>query len=173
MSIVDHNQGVQVPYSIEDTFMALRQACQNLDGFNINDFDETLKILYLKAGVSLFSWGENITVTVASCDNGNSEISILSTPKTGVMFGGTVDMGKNRKNINTIMSALSEELKNYVQVTKNLLQQNQLQTKLENLQNLKNKGYLLKMNFQVRKTIIRIVENDKLQDQYKMILIFI
>ncbi|MBF7811571.1 SHOCT domain-containing protein [Clostridium beijerinckii] len=131
--------------------MALRQACQNLDGFNINDFDETLKILYLKAGVSLFSWGENITVTVASCDNGNSEISILSTPKTGVMFGGTVDMGKNRKNINTIMSALSEELKNYVQVTKKSTSTESVADEIRKLAELKEQGILTEDEFSSKK----------------------
>lgn len=36
----------------------------------------------------------------------------MSTPKTGVMFGGAMDMGKNRKNIEKIINAVSKILAN-------------------------------------------------------------
>lgn len=151
MSIIDHNQGVQVPYSLEDTFMSLRQSCQNLEGFNVDDYDETLKTIYLKAGISLFSWGENITVTVTSCDNGSSEVSILSTPKTGIMFGGAVDMGKNRKNINIIMSALSEELKKYTPITMKLTSTESVADEIKKLADLKKQGILTENEFSEKK----------------------
>ena len=112
MSIVDHNQDVVVPYSIEDTFSALGKALKTLDKFTIDKMDDILKIAHVRAGVSLFSWGENITVQLKETDKGTS-VSVLSTPKTGVMFGGMMDMGKNRENINLILDSLSNALRDY------------------------------------------------------------
>ncbi len=113
MGLVDHTQSFQVSFSVEDTFDALKKAINSLDGFKIDKIDEMLKTIYLKAGVSLFSWGENITVNIEKSHPTGATVSILSTPKTGVMFGGAMDMGKNRKNIAAISNALSLELKNY------------------------------------------------------------
>lgn len=110
MSIVDHNQTVIVPYNIDQTFSVLQQVVLELKGFKIERIDDVMKTFYLKAGISAFSWGENITVSLTSHFNGGTQISILSTPKTGVMFGGAVDMGKNRKNITTLLNAISDEL---------------------------------------------------------------
>lgn len=152
MSIVDHNQAIQVPYSLEDTFTALKSICSKLSGFSVDKFDETLKIAYLKAGVSLFSWGENVNVTVTSSQSGGSEISILSTPKTGILFGGANDMGKNRKNINTIMSALSEELKKYTpEKLQNSTSVEIVADEIKKLAELKNQGILTEDEFSQKK----------------------
>ena len=40
-------------------------------------------------------------------------MKIMSTPKTGVMFGGAMDFGKNQQNINKIINAVSAVLANY------------------------------------------------------------
>ncbi|MCL2860393.1 MAG: hypothetical protein FWF46_07590 [Oscillospiraceae bacterium] len=112
MSLVDHNQDVSVPYSIDDTFDALKKALANIKQFKVDRVDDIMKIIYAKAGVSVFSWGEKITIQLQENDKGTA-VSVLSTPKTGVMLGGMMDMGKNRKNIDTLLNALSDELKNY------------------------------------------------------------
>lgn len=77
----------------------------------VDSVDELLKTVYLKAGISAFSWGENVTVTVKAAEDGESIVEVTSASKTGV-FGSVVDMGKNNKNLKTIMDELSMELKN-------------------------------------------------------------
>ncbi|WP_207748316.1 SHOCT domain-containing protein [Clostridium beijerinckii] len=60
-------------------------------------------------------------------------------------------MGKNRKNINTIMSALSEELKNYVQVTKKSTSTESVADEIRKLAELKEQGILTEDEFSSKK----------------------
>ena len=118
MGIADHTTSVKVPYSLDDTFQALKQSSQYLYGMKVDSVDDLLKTMYLKAGVSAFSWGENITVSVKSAEDGQTVVEISSASKTGAI-GGALDMGKNNRNLKTIMDELSMELKKYPQVKKN------------------------------------------------------
>ena len=151
MGLVDHETKIKVPYSLENTFDALKKCVGNIDGFKIDSIDNLMKTVYLKAGVSLFSWGENITVTIKETTDGMSEIQALSTPKTGVMFGGAMDMGKNRKNLNTIMSFLSEELKNYTQITTQNNTTNNITEKIKQLSKLKDEGLITEEEYSTKK----------------------
>lgn len=108
MRTAEYNEKFQVDYTSEITYDALKRALSYLKGFYIDRFDDILKTLYLKTGSSWCSFGEKITITVTSCENGKSIISILSVSKLGLY-----DCGKNRKNTNIIMSAVSKELKGY------------------------------------------------------------
>lgn len=152
MSFIDHTQSFQVPYNTENTYDALKKACTNIEGFEISNCNDISKTIYIKAGVSLFSWGENITVVVNNSQNG-SEVSILSTPKTGVMFGGALDMGKNRKNITAISDALSIELQNYVQISTFSKKSNDslVADEIEKLANLKEQGIISQEEFDTKK----------------------
>lgn len=153
MSIVDHTQAIHVPFSVADTFEALQKAIKATDGFTLDRVDETLKAVYLKAGVSLFSWGENITATVKKCSEGGSEVSVLSTPKTGAMFGGAMDMGKNRKNIAAISDALSKELKQYKPEAPQhtSFATNSVADEIKKLAELKDQGILSEQEFAEKK----------------------
>lgn len=153
MSIVDHTSDVLVPYSVNDTYDALKKAVKSMPGFAVDRFDDVMRTVYLKAGVSLFSWGENITVTISQATDGQSAISVLSTPKTGVMFGGTMDMGKNRKNINTIMSALSKELERYpkIQIGSTNANDGENYNELRKLKQLLDEGVITQEEFDVKK----------------------
>ncbi len=151
MSLVDHTQSIKVPYSPEDTFKALQSAVMKVEGFQIDQVDETLKTVYAKAGVSLFSWGENINVSVEACSDGTSEVSVLSTPKTGALFGGAADMGKNRKNIAAISTALSNELKNYAMVQMKQKNDNSVADEIKKLAELRDQGILTEEEFSKKK----------------------
>ena len=70
MSFVDHTQAFSVPYTPEDTFKALKKALNKLSEFKVDKIDENLKTIYAKAGVSLFSWGENITISIGKSPDG-------------------------------------------------------------------------------------------------------
>jgi hypothetical protein len=64
----------------------------------------------VKAGVSLYSWGENIPIQLSEIAENRTKVQITSSPKTGIMFGGAFDMGKNRQNIENILSSTSRIL---------------------------------------------------------------
>lgn len=113
MGITEHKQSITLEYSLKDCLDAMKIALEsNLvnNGFKLERYDENLNTFFLKAGVSAFSWGEKMTVSMKSNADGTTEIEVMSTPKTGVMFGGMLDMGKNRKNINKIFEQISKAL---------------------------------------------------------------
>lgn len=86
------------------------KASKKIDGLELDSADEVSGRVTLKAGVSLRSWGENIPVQLVSVSSVRTRMQIMSTPKTGVMFGGAMDLGKNRQNIEKIIKAVSDEL---------------------------------------------------------------
>ena len=110
MSIIDHNAEAELPFPKEKVYAAILLAIPTIDGMKIDSADEILGRVVVKAGMSIWSWGENIPITLSSGSNGNTKIAVLSTPKTGIMLGGALDMGKNRKNIEKIFSAISKQL---------------------------------------------------------------
>jgi hypothetical protein len=73
----------------------------------VENADKLQGRILVKAGVSLYSWGENVPIQLLGIDDNKTKVQITSSPKTGVMFGGAFDMGKNRKNIESILSATS------------------------------------------------------------------
>lgn len=110
MSIVDYHGEVEYPFSIKTVFKAIIEAAPNIDGLSLDSADEMSGYLTFKAGVSLASWGENIPVQLVKISQTRTKMQILSTPKTGVMFGGAMDFGKNRQNIDKIIKAVSAVL---------------------------------------------------------------
>lgn len=110
MSLVDHSQDIVLDYPWESVFNAIETAIPKLKGMQISNVNKITKTISAKAGVSLFSWGENITITLIPIEDNKTKVSILSTPKTGIMFGGAMDMGKNLKNINTIINEATKYL---------------------------------------------------------------
>ena len=72
--------------------------------------DKLLGRIIVKTGVSIWSWGEEVPIQVTEVSENKTRISITSTPKTGIMFGGAFDMGKNRKNIELILAETSKIL---------------------------------------------------------------
>ena len=103
---------IVVPYSLGDTFEALKKAIVKYSEFKVDSFDENTKTVYLKSGISEISWGERITVSLEQTHTGGTTISILSTSKAGVILGGVIGFLKNRGNIKIIMQAISAELSN-------------------------------------------------------------
>lgn len=119
MGLVDYSESFTVPYSPEDAYRALVIGSTGLneDEFMLDKIDDNIRTVYLKGKLSLFSWGEIITVSISKAHTGEAEVKISSVPKTGAAFGGIMDMGKNRKNIEKIMTMLSEELASYPKYT--------------------------------------------------------
>lgn len=113
MSIVDHHGEVEYPFSQKTVFKAIMEAAPNISGLSLDSADEISGRVIFNAGVSLASWGENIPVQLIKVSPTRTQMKIMSTPKTGVMFGGAMDFGKNQQNINKIINAVSAVLATY------------------------------------------------------------
>lgn len=112
MSLVDHEGCVEYPYSKKTVFDALMEASNKIEGISLDSADEVSGRVVFKAGVSLASWGENIPVQLVEVSPTITQMKVMSSPKTGIMFGGAMDLGKNRRNIEKIISAVSDVLAN-------------------------------------------------------------
>lgn len=110
MALLDHNGEAEFPYTKDDVFDAIVRAIPTISGMNVHSVDKLSGRILAKAGVTLFSWGEDIPISVTEVSYGRTKVSVTSTPKTGLMFGGAMDMGKNRQNIENILSATSKIL---------------------------------------------------------------
>ena len=110
MSFVDHQGESEFPFNKETVFNAITKAIPMVKGMGIDTADKLQGRIVVKASVSLMSWGENIPILLSEITENRTKVKIISTPKTGVMFGGTMDLGKNRKNIELILSATSKIL---------------------------------------------------------------
>ena len=153
MGIADHKSSVKIPYSLDNVFEALKKSCQYIYGMKIDSIDEVLKTVYLKAGISAFSWGENVTVTVKTAEDGESIVEVSSASKTGA-FGSAVDMGKNNRNLKKIMDELSMELKKYPKIQKESQQPVKITSvadEIRKLAELKKEGILTAEEFEAKK----------------------
>jgi hypothetical protein len=109
MALLDHQGGTDFPYSRDDVFDGLLKVIPVL-GMKVAKQDRSAGIISAKAGVSLRSWGENIPISVIEGSPGFTRVSIMSTPKTGLLAGGAFDLGKNRSNIERILHLTAERL---------------------------------------------------------------
>jgi hypothetical protein len=70
------------------------------NGFAVHYEDPKTGFLMGKSGMSLFSWGENMTVTIE--DNGNVTIKSESAMPTQL-----IDWGRNKKMVHKIFASLA------------------------------------------------------------------
>jgi|GEM_PF-1148037 len=110
MAFLDHNGESEFPMSKDRVFEAMRKAIPTINGLKIESADKLQGRFIVKAGVSLHSWGENIPIQLTEISETRTKVQITSSPKTGIMFGGAFDMGKNRRNIENILSSTSKIL---------------------------------------------------------------
>ena len=112
MGFLDHQGESEFPFAKETVFNAMLKAIPTVKGMKVDNADKLQGRIVVKAGVSLMSWGENIPILLSEVAENRTQVKITSTPKTGIMFGGAFDLGKNRKNIEQILSATSKILSN-------------------------------------------------------------
>ena len=156
MAFLDHEGGAEYPYERNVVFDALVKAIPTVSGLTVNNADRLGGHVLVKAGVSLMSWGENIPISVTEIAPGRTRVSITSAPKTGVLFGGAFDMGKNRKNIEDILGALSRVLSRLPPTRPQANTASSADTiqQLEKLGALKAQGILSETEFQEQKAKI-------------------
>jgi hypothetical protein len=110
LSFLDRKGTIEYLYPKNEVYNALLEAISNIKGFKIEKKDESGGKVLVKAGVSIWSWGENIPISVIEIWSGRTRVEIVSTPKTGILFGGALDFGKNKENIELIINETSKIL---------------------------------------------------------------
>jgi hypothetical protein len=109
--MINQEGSAEFPYARADVFAAILAAVPIIAGRQVDSHDEVSGRIVVKSGVSLFSWGEIIPISLTTLPGGGTRVEITSTPKTGLLGGGAFDMGKNRKNVEHILAATSAHLK--------------------------------------------------------------
>lgn len=112
MAFLDHQGESEFPFDKEKVFSAMVKAIPTIKGMKIANSDILQGRILVKAGVSLMSWGENIPIQLSEISKNRTKVKIVSSPKTGLLFGGAFDFGKNMRNIEKILSATSNVLRN-------------------------------------------------------------
>lgn len=123
MAFLDHNGESEFPMSKGKVFEAMKKAIPTINGLKIENADKLQGRFVVKAGVSLYSWGENIPIQLTEISESRTKVQITSSPKTGIMFGGAFDMGKNRKNIENILSSTSRILSSESEANSSVIKQ--------------------------------------------------
>ena len=153
MALLDHNGESEFPFRKDIVFDAICKAVSAIDGMKIENADKLTGRIMVKAGISLFSWGENIPIQLSSLSETKTKVQITSSPKTGMMFGGAFDMGKNRKNIEKILTASSKllsTLKPEIPASENL-KTTSIADELQKLKKLLDDGILTQEEFDQQK----------------------
>lgn len=156
MAFLDHKGGAEYPYSKDEVFNAILEAIPKIKGMKIAKKDQLGGHIIVKAGVSLRSWGENIPISVLEATQGRARIEIISTPKTGILGGGLLDLGKNRANIEKILAETSKILSKKPPVNPEVQynSKDDITTRLQKLKALMDSDLITKEDFEKRKSEI-------------------
>jgi len=106
----DKEGNIEVPYKKDDVFNAIDESIPKISGMKITKSDKTRGYFQINSGISLFSWGENLEITLKD-SLGGTIISISSSNKI------ILDLyGKNKRNIELLYQNISESLSKYQQL---------------------------------------------------------
>ena len=102
------NQATQqkFPFGYETVFDGLVKVIPNV-GMKLKSQDKVIGRLTASTGMSLFSYGENMTIVVEKIDEKSTTISIESALKVGINLAGA---HRHSKNFNKLIEALSQHL---------------------------------------------------------------
>ena len=110
MAILDNYTETEFPIEKNRVFDAMCQAILMIKGMKLETSDKLLGRILVKSGISLHSWGENITIQIKEIDENKTKVEIKSLPIRTVTKNSQADYGKNRKNIEVILSTTSNIL---------------------------------------------------------------
>ena len=92
------------PFPYDDVFNGLAQVLPAL-GMNVKEADKVIGRINASTGMSLFSWGENLSLIVEKVDESSCVVGIESGLKVSINAAGA---HRHQKNFNNIISALSK-----------------------------------------------------------------
>lgn len=154
MALFDHNGESEFPFKKDTVFTAICEAVETIDGMKVDNADKLSGRIMVKAGVTLFSWGENIPIQLTSISDTKTKVLVTSTPKTNTMgFGLGGDMGKNRRNIEKILSETSRILSTHKPESQETeINTNSVADEIRKLKNLLDAGALTEEEFRLQKS---------------------
>jgi hypothetical protein len=76
-------------------------------GFSLKSQDRVIGRITASTGVSLFSWGENLTIVTEKIDEKNTLVGLESALKLGMNVAGA---HRHARNFNKLIEALSGHL---------------------------------------------------------------
>ena len=94
------------PFKYEDVFDKLILVLPQI-GFKVKSSDRVIGRVTASAGMSLFSWGENLTIIVEKTEENQTLVAMESALKVGVNLAG---LHRHQKNFNKIIETLSAAL---------------------------------------------------------------
>lgn len=94
------------PFSKEKVFAATVKSIENNSKMKLSSADVVSGFISLNIGMSIWSWGEKMTITVTSVDANKAELTIQSASHMAV-----IDYGKNARNIEDLVQGISNNLK--------------------------------------------------------------
>jgi hypothetical protein len=104
----DRTGTVDYPFPAPVVLRAVVTAVGDIRGMAIQEVNELAGHVYVKTGMSALSWGEKVTISVLDGGPGRSRVQIASGAKT--IAGSATTHGRNRKNVQQIISAASHVL---------------------------------------------------------------
>ena len=93
----DRTGNAEFPFPKQVVFRAVINAVEDLRGMKIESRDELACRVDVNCGLSAFSWGEKVTITVTGNGPETAVVSVQSGAKS--VFGSATTHGKNRENI--------------------------------------------------------------------------
>lgn len=104
MSITSQVTQQKFPFSYDAVFNGLLEVIPQT-GMNLKASDKVIGRINASTGMSLISWGENLTILIEKIDEKSTLVGIESALKLG--FSGA---HRHQKNFDKIISALSRHL---------------------------------------------------------------
>jgi len=104
----DRTGNAEFPFRKEILFRAVCAAVEGLKGMSVENRDELASRLDIKTGMSAFSWGEKVSISITGNGADAAVVSVQSAAKT--IFGSATTHGKNRENVRQIIQRTSELL---------------------------------------------------------------
>ena len=104
----DRTGSAEFPFPKQVVFRALCAAVEELNGMSIENRDDLASRLDVKTGMSAFSWGEKVSISVAGNGANAAVASVQSAART--IFGSATTHGKNRANVREIILVLTDSV---------------------------------------------------------------
>ena len=103
----EQHQDIVVNYNIETVYDAVLNAVAGLSGFKVLNENRATHVININVSLSMFSWGETMTVSLNPLSEMQTQVFISSNSKLGTEIAGK---SKNRKNVEKLVNALNSIL---------------------------------------------------------------
>jgi len=114
MSTASQRTQQKFPFPYDYVFNAVVASIPNI-GFSLKSQDRIIGRITASTSMSLFSWGENVTITVEKVDEGNTLVAIESALKVGMNVAG---VHRHAKNFDVLVESVSSYLLRNAPLTK-------------------------------------------------------